>query len=63
MTSDSRDNSFIRNTWLPGGIMSAVWGKCQKFIEEESIYSDKMGQQNGFKMTNRVKFILFVTAY
>ena len=43
ITSNSGDNSFMRNTWLPGGTMSTVWGKCQQFTEEESIYSDKIG--------------------
>ena len=36
--SDSGNNTNIRKIWLPGGTMSAVWGECRQFANEESTY-------------------------
>ena len=38
ITLDSRDSMNICNTWLPGGTVSAIWGECRQFMNEESIY-------------------------
>ena len=43
ITSDSRDSTHIRNIWLPGRTMSTVWGECRQFVDEMSIFQDRLG--------------------
>ena len=63
ITSDSGDDNLVVNNWLPGGIMSAIWGKYQHFVDQETIFKDKFGRQNSFTLENREKSILIVTMY
>ena len=42
--SDSRDNSLVVNTWLPGGMISAIWDKYKHFVNQETIFKDKLGR-------------------
>ena len=62
-TSDSRDSSYMKNTWLPGGIMTAVWGKYSNFIERDSFYNNELGRWNSYQLSNGTKFILIIGFY
>ena len=47
-TSNSRDSSYMKNTQLPGGTMTVVWGKYSNFIDRDSFYNDNLGKQTSY---------------
>ena len=61
--SDSSNNSCVRKTQLPGGIISAIQSKNRPFFDEESIKKDGIGRQNTFKLSNGKKNILVIPVY
>ena len=63
ITSDSRDDSLVVNTWLSGGTMSAIWSKYQYFVNQETIFEDKFGRWNSLTLENGEKSILIITMY
>ena len=63
ITLDSGNDSLVVNTWLPGRILSIIWGKYQNFVKPNSIYTDKLGRWNSFILENGTKSVLIITCY
>ena len=62
-TSDSRDSSFVKNTWLSGGTMSSFFRKCNNYIDQSMAYSDKLRRWNSVVFTNEKKKLVVIIMY
>ena len=41
---DSKEHSLIRNSYLPGEILTIVLGKMVSYVVEEIIFDNKLGE-------------------
>ena len=61
--ANSNKHKMIKNNWLPGRLMNAIWGTPLQYFNRESVYNNKLGRWVAFKLTNKLKTILFITVY
>ena len=53
----------MRSTWLPGGTVSAIWGKFQNYIDIDQLQSDEKSRENMIRLQNGKISITIVTLY
>ena len=41
---NSKDQNCTKNNWLPGGTITAIWGKIVAIINKESIVINRLGK-------------------
>ena len=61
--ADSDEHKMTKNNWLQGGLMNAIWSTLLQYFDRESVYNDKLGRWVAFKLTNKLKTILFIAVY
>ena len=61
--ADSDEHKMTKNKWLPGRLMNTIWGTPLQYFDRESVYNDKLGRWVAFKLTNKLKIILFIIVY
>ena len=61
--ANSNEHQMTKYNWLPGGLMNTIQGTPLQYFDKESVYNDKLGRWVAFKLTNKLKIILFIIVY
>ena len=60
---DSKEQEVTNNTYLPGGVMTMITGKCQVLVEEKGVESSPLGNWIATKLHYKKKIITLINVY
>lgn len=63
LTSDSGDKINEKSSWLPGGIMSVMWGQFANYIVPNSEKQDELRRWNTVEISRKGRVVLIATMH
>ena len=61
--ANSKDYQATKNDWLPGGMLTAIWGEVIGAMDKNSIVIDEIRKWSVFTISKNNKKIVFITIY
>ena len=63
VVSNSKQYEEVKNYYVPRGTLSVIFGTWTNFVENNSIYEEKYGRQNAYKLRANEKSVLIINVY
>ena len=63
IVGDSGDHDLTKSDWLPGGILTTIWGPIISLYDKASTTEDKLGKWLIIKVTNGILTITIINIY